>query len=216
MKYLIISDTHLTDKVEKRKLKFLLNLVKNHENIIINGDFWEAKYVNTAKFLESGYQVLFDELKKRNTTYIFGNHDPKSESESVAKRVSNKQVDFIDLQTGDKLLHIEHGNRFVSPDKEGSPTWLLKYSDKLFAGIAERFFFPLTFGIIGKSWNQTTMSKIKEDQSIPANAIVVCGHTHVTLFRPEDRFIDGGKIRANMASYLIVEDGKIDLIKTRY
>lgn len=217
MKYLIISDTHLTDKLEKRKFKFLLNLVSQYENIIINGDFWEARYVDAKKFMKSKYIPLFEALKSKNTTYIYGNHDPKYVAEEVAKTVSNKQIDRVKLNIGGRKFNIEHGHRFIHPniEKKGNPN-ILKYMDLIGSGFFERFFFPLTVMLLGKKWNKETIASIQKDKTIDADEIVICGHTHVPVFDLKQRFIDIGRIRANYATYLVIDDDKIHQIKTRY
>lgn len=221
MKYLVISDTHLTNRVEKRKLAFLLKLIEPYENIVIDGDFFEAKYIDTEKFLNSGYKPLFDALKSKNTTYIYGNHDPERYAKKVALRVSNQQLHSLKLISGDKKLHFEHGHRFIPEkqtkfDKILKSKFVLKWSDTIGSGFFERFLFPYTVGYLGGKWNIATLASISNDKSIDHDAIVVCGHTHVTVYDPDNRFIDVGKIRANSASYLIIDDGKLELVKTRY
>ncbi len=221
MKYLVISDTHLTNRVEKRKFAFLLNLIEPYENIIINGDFFEAKYIDSDKFLNSGYKPLFDALKSRNTVYIYGNHDPEMYAKKVAERVSNQQFHSFKLISGDKKLHFEHGHRFIPEkstkfDKILKNKFFLKWADTIGSGIFERFLFPFSVGYLGNKWNQITFASIHNDKSIDKDAIVVCGHTHVTVYDPKNRFIDIGKIRANAASYLIVDKGDFNLVKTMY
>ncbi len=217
MKYLIISDTHLTDHLEKRKYRFLMNLIAPFENIIIDGDFWEARYVDTKKFLNSKYTPLFDLLKSKNTTYIYGNHDPEYVAKEIAERVSNKQSKMVKLQVGKNKFHIEHGHRFLHAKFEnGGTPLLLKYSDMIGSGIFERFFFPLTVNILGSSWNKRTIQKIHEDQTIANDELVVCGHTHVPVFDLKNRFIDIGRIRATYATYLILDGDQIKAESCRY
>ncbi|KUK82735.1 MAG: Metallo-dependent phosphatase, partial [Microgenomates bacterium 39_6] len=77
MKTLIFSDTHLTDRLDPKKMAFLKKIINKADQVIINGDFWDGAFISFDQFLSSPWQELFSLLKKKQTIYIYGNHDKK-------------------------------------------------------------------------------------------------------------------------------------------
>jgi metallophosphoesterase superfamily enzyme len=109
---LVISDTHL-GKYDKKKDEFLRNLVKDYDNIVINGDFWDNWAISFKDFVNSEYQKLFKLLKSKNTTYIYGNHDYRAEfQKDLGEVFSNKQGIEYDLKIDGRKYHFEHGHRY--------------------------------------------------------------------------------------------------------
>lgn len=66
---LVISDLHLSHRVQKRKLAFLKKLVSEYDQVIINGDFWDNWFTTFDKFINSKWQELFPLLKENNCIY---------------------------------------------------------------------------------------------------------------------------------------------------
>ena len=106
---LVISDTHL-GKYDKEKDKFLQNLIKDYDNVIINGDFWDNWAITFKDFINSDYKELFQLLKKKNAIY-----DLKKDIDTkLANVFSDLQVSEYDIKINGKKYHFEHGHRFIS------------------------------------------------------------------------------------------------------
>lgn len=52
--------------------------------------------------------------------------------------------------------------------------------------------------------------------NLPGNMILVSGHVHLAEYTPSMKYINLGIIRHGFASYLLIQDNKIQLIETNY
>lgn len=214
MKYLILSDIHFRKKFEKRKMEYLINLINGYENIIINGDLYEARYTKSSCMINGPYKPLMDLLKTKNTAYIYGNHDPKRKSEELAKYISKNQYDFLKLKIGENSYHIEHGHR-LGFGIDNTPDFIFMVIDILSYQIQKYFDFLTVF--LGSKWNKMILKHRKLTDLVKDFETLVVGHTHVKTLDFTNKFVNGGYIKYGRGSYLIIDDlGKPELLKVKY
>jgi len=71
MKILVFSDTHLTDRFDQGKFRFLQKIINFSDQVIINGDFWDSWFTNFDDFVNSEWRKLFPILLKKRAIYIW-------------------------------------------------------------------------------------------------------------------------------------------------
>jgi len=220
MKTVLISDTHLTPKFEKRKFAYLKNLFSKVDRIIINGDFWDGYLCSFREFTTSRWHRLFPILKKKNAIYLFGNHDKKEWSDTNVNLFSSAQKHIFYLPFGNKELVIQHGNQIHKTFAERHP-WLVNPLTTHFSIIA----LKLGVKIVGSNfYNFYYPRAIKTKQRMQAWAserltkeqILVCGHSHILSFEPENQLVNTGFIQHGFGHYVLLTKEKINLIKERY
>ncbi len=221
MKKLIISDTHL-GKFNKKQFSFLKDLISSVDEVIINGDFWDSWCVSFEKFVNSGWQQLFDLLLEKNTIYIHGNHDPKHLCDERCSLFAVETHDSYEFEFLGKKFHCEHGHRLMTGFDMGKfinfynkilhrrPKFLCYVIAKL-----ERLLFNL-FPKIAKhsKVGQRTNKILKKNSKV--EYINIFGHSHNPTLDYENNFINTGSIMCKNASYVLIDDEKIHLEKKRY
>lgn len=213
MEFLILSDIHFRKKFEEKKMNFLINLIKEYENIIINGDLYEAVYIKPKAILNGRYKPLWELLKQKNTVYIYGNHDPQHKSEKVAKYISKKQYDYLKIKLGDNCYHIEHGHKLGF--KLGNfPNFIYIPLDYISYEIQHYFDFLTRY--LGSKWNKIILNHRRINNIIKNNEILICGHTHVKTIDLNNRFINGGYIKYGRGSYVVISDKNTSLMPVKY
>ncbi|HEX9804883.1 MAG TPA: metallophosphoesterase [Candidatus Dojkabacteria bacterium] len=216
MKYLIISDIHLNEKFDKGKNKFLLNLIKDYENIVINGDLWEAAYVDIEKF-KKVWNELLQELKKKNTTYLYGNHDEEQDAKKLAEYFASEKGLVKEIKSGEYKFHIEHGSAFY-PNNGNSyisykKPWrrlqneIFQFVERIILKFNPSHDFNLGFNKV--------MKKDEMDR-IPDDEILICGHSHAPEMNLKENYINEGFILGGVGNYLVIEDGKLDFKTEKY
>jgi len=218
----IISDTHLTDKFDRRKFEYLQGVAAQADLIVIAGDFWDSFVCTFDKFVNSRWKELFPLLRSKRTIYIYGNHDPKERSDGRVALFSVRQCHSLDIQDGELELHIEHGDR-IAPG--GSILSWLAYIRLGGRPIGERILVTLGkigFFLFGKAGLALKERKNNEEmkrwrqQNLRENQVLVCGHTHLAELDLGARFANSGFIDYGYASYLKIESSEIVLIEERY
>jgi predicted phosphodiesterase len=218
MKILIFSDTHLTDKPDPKRMAFLKKIINKTDRVIINGDFWDGMFIGFDQFLASPWQELFPLLKKKNTIYIYGNHDKKERCDERVSLFSNHQAENHLLLLKDKTLLITHGhNLSLSFTKTVNilKIWrpLLKLQSRL------DHFLAKTFGRKYLYWSRKKYNQEIEEKSkklLEKNQILVCGHTHLAQKDPDRGFINLGCLNFGLGQYLIIEDNKLKFYDVNY
>ena len=219
MKTIIFSDTHLTDRFDKKTYDFLTKLINKADQIIINGDFWDAFSTTFDKFINSQWQGLFPLLKEKQTVYLYGNHDRKEFSDSRVNYFSITQKQQHFAITNPKKLIIKHGHQYT-PSIENfiQNDHIVSFLNKGY-GIAEKY----ALKIFGRGFFRYTLYRaftfkmlrharkyLKDDECL------VCGHSHSAEFMPERKYINSGFIRHGLAQYLVLENKKIRFVEERY
>jgi len=222
MKTLIFSDTHLTHKFDKVLFDYIAKLVKNADQVVINGDFWDAYITTFDKFCKSEWNKLFPILKKKNTIYLFGNHDKKRTMDKRMDLFSSIQNDSHEINLKDITLNIQHGH-LISPELDGM--WLFRNDNlvrplyKLFAYFYHTNHF---FSVFVDKFHQNGQSKKLLDgmisfveENINEKYVYIFGHTHIFYKDDNLGMYSCGVLDKAQYSYIMIEDDKIKTYKCK-
>jgi UDP-2,3-diacylglucosamine pyrophosphatase LpxH len=217
MRTIIFSDTHLTSAFDQAKFKYLQNLIQESDRVIINGDFFDGYLTSFSDFLASPWNELLKLLNQKETYYLIGNHDRAASSDLRVKQFARWTGDRLELTIDGLKLMIEHGNRLAPSFDERWP-WLTRWKlpTQLSAnleGLGVKL-FGRRFFIIDKPRNMVMMQWLKKH--VQPDTILICGHSHYPEYRMNTGFINSGLIRHRLASYILIENRRINLIKQRY
>lgn len=219
MKTLIFSDTHLTNHFDKKKYRYLKNLINSVDKVIINGDFWDGLSVSFDQFIKSKWQRLFPILKRKQAVYIYGNHDYAQFCDRRVNLFSVKQTQVYFVQTNPKKLIIRHGHQHTaSIQNKIKNKHLLKLLNDVY-GIAEGLilkFFGRSIFRYGLYKSFTYSLHRYARRHLAEDEILVCGHSHNAVFKPQKKYINSGFIRHGLAQYLIIEHKKIRPVEEKY
>lgn len=217
-KYLIFSDTHLTDQFDEKKFVFLKKIISSADQVIINGDFWDGYQISFDKFINSDWKKLFPLLKKKKTIYIYGNHDQKNFCDKRTMMFSVQQTERYILKTKKYHFVIEHGNKiypfYDETTKIKTPFLikiLFKILEKTLIKTSGSFFFRFPLGI---RLNKTMIKRFKKIYN--HGEILICGHTHSAEFDLKKHLINTGFILHGLGHYLIIENEEPKLKKEKY
>ena len=216
MKTLIFSDSHLSNRFDPKKFAFLKKIVSTADKVIINGDFWEGYTCTFTELVNSPWKQLFPLLKEKNTVYLYGNHDKKSYSDQKTKLFSTTQGIRYKFKSGNKIFHVEHGDRLM-PLLDAYLAKYPKFLNDFFEtteGFMFRYFGKLHLYLFFKSLNEKIKKRIAD--KFKKNEYLVCGHTNFAEIDLERNFINSGFIKHKIGYYLIIEDGDITLHEERY
>lgn len=220
MKTIILSDTHLTDRVRPAKLAFLKSIIKSADRVIIAGDFWDSYLISFEQFIESGWRELFPLLLERQAVYLYGNHDPKSAVDSRVSLFSVEQGDQYRLNVGSsQTLLIEHGHRIHPHIDAWVPRWLVNR----FTTMATLLLQASLFRIFGPERTLRTLNT-KDNNAMRAwaatnlkpNEILVTGHNDYAEIDLKNQFICTGLIRYGFATYLQIDNDQLEIIRATY
>ena len=56
----------------------------------------------------------------------------------------------------------------------------------------------------------------KYSQQLEENEILVCGHAHLAELNLKRNYINSGVIRWGLGQYLLVDNGRLEVVKSRY
>lgn len=212
MKYLIFSDTHLLNSFDKRKFDVLKDAIQGADQVIINGDFWEGFRISFDEFVTSPWSTtLFPLLKKKHTIYLFGNHDKKQYINKSVSLFSDEQKSNYIFKSGDKVFHVEHGNRFIKlPDLKGWQNAVLEIIEDALYKLLGKTFLKLAYG----HFNSSIKRKIKE--TLKKNEYLITGHTHLAEVDQANRYINEGFTKHGLAQYVYIEDGIVTAVEKKY
>ena len=215
MQTIIISDTHLTNKFDKKKFDYLYSIIKPVDQVIINGDFWDKYFCNFDKFINSRWQKLFPLLKQKQATYLYGNHDKKEWCNNKTNLFSVEQKMYTTLKAGNKELYITHGDQ-IAPDFDGRHPWVP--ANKI-AGFLGLFYEKHGLALQGEKFLVRAYTYLNEGMkkwakvNLKQNQILVCGHSHLAEYNLEEKHVNTGFVRYGYGQYLRIYDNKIKLIK---
>lgn len=216
MNTLVISDTHLNHKFEEKKFNYLLNLFNKHDQIILNGDFWEGLLMSFDEFIDSPWKGLFPILKRKDTIYLYGNHDKQKRSDDRVSLFSNRQGNEFEIKTENKIFHIEHGHRLIRMFKVPSLILDLDAAIRTFE-VTENYLIKRNIDSYIKftnRFNKRIKKKIKKNGL--SEKIVICGHTHSPEDDLEHGFLNEGFVKHGFASHITIENGTPVLTKDFY
>ncbi|MCR4326703.1 MAG: metallophosphatase family protein [Candidatus Roizmanbacteria bacterium] len=218
MNITIISDTHLSHRFDVRKYKYLVSILASADRVIINGDFWDGYLTSFDQFVTSPWKKLFPLLKKKKALYLFGNHDKREYSDTRIRLFCTQAHTEMKLDFGRYRLHIEHGDRVV-PLIDSYIPWVQRHA--FLTRIAQNY-ERVGLSILGTRFLLLEYTKhnnrMKEyaRTSIPHNAILLCGHSHLPELSLSKRFANSGFINHGYGSYLRIDKDELSLIREQY
>ena len=216
MKTLLFSDTHLSHNFDRDLFDYIVKLVKSADQVIINGDFWDAYMLSFDEFCNSKWKALFPLLKQKHAIYIFGNHDKKEFMDDKYSLFSEQQFESYQFQSGDKLFIVSHGH-FVSPAYDRIS--FLKNPNRMVRSFYNNFLqlvnLPIAkqiFLLFEERVNVGHLEEIKTyiQQNQKPNQIFIFGHSHIPELNLEQRLISTGPLQKHHKSYCIIEDGIVE------
>lgn len=211
MKRLVFADTHLTSKHYPRLERFLLDLVLGYDEVIINGDLWDEDLTDFAA-MQSSWGDLLEVLAAKRTVYLPGNHDDDIDLADQAWFAA-EVVPVYRFTDNGRSFHVEHGHKYDTPSKVRSSVpqpflSLIAHLNNMRTGILSKLMPYYSIDGAGFSKQQS----IIRDQ-IDAD-VVIFSHSHIPLASKD--LYNTGSIMHGLASYLHIEDGTVQLIKTNY
>jgi predicted phosphodiesterase len=214
MTTLVFSDTHLSSRFDPKMYERLKKLIEPADRVIINGDLWDSDLTSFDSFLNSEWKKIFPLLKERHAIYIPGNHDEKKHMDERTTLFSDLLTDHYKISVGDKVVHIEHGHRIVD-DLNIAHTLAKKIK---IVGIVYRWLtrilIPLTKGKYLKLYSSMNKEqKLWAQKNLGKNEILVCGHSHLAEYSPNEQFINIGAQIDSLESCLIVKGDTITFVK---
>lgn len=220
MRIIIFSDTHLTDKFDEKKYRFLKSIIEKADRVIINGDFWDGYRVSIDDFIKSKWRKLFPLLKEKQTIYLYGNHDDVNFSNGEISRFSVKQNKCLTLKNGSKKLIIQHGDAIKPPVYN-----LFRHAppNKILASLVN-VIFKIGIKLTGEYFfNLFLLARIEQKalkqwarEKIAHNEYLICGHSHLAEFDKEIGYINSGFIDHGYAQYVEIDNWDLRLVKDRY
>ena len=216
MKIVIISDTHLSSRVYRKKYYYLKSIIEEADKVIIAGDFWDGFLTNFDKFTRSKWRLLFPLLLEKETVYLFGNHD---RAEWCDDRVSLFSVEHgmnITLETPDQTYFITHGHIVFTSMEDRFP--VLNHSIPLRLGSSLDVIHKLVWGRRflrhDSDINQPMADWVAKN--LPSPQILVTGHSHYPEIDLKQRFINTGFIGLGYGNYIIIDDNGPRIVRERY
>ncbi len=217
-KTIIFSDTHLTKRIDQKKLSIIKQIVEDADTVIINGDLWEHLVMTFDQFIASEWNTLFDLLKKKQAIYVTGNHDRALDLDQRTALFSLKTISGTYTFTQGKYTYeVKHG-----------------HEDSFLSGLVYTLFFhnltavrivTLPFNLpriiceyitakTGVSFLGFLNLNIKNMRR-SKTTFTITSHTHAPEIDYQKRYINTGFINAGYASYVVITD-KPRLMEMRY
>lgn len=226
-KILIFSDTHLSKSFDTKTFNFLKKIITSADQVIINGDFWDSWFTDFDGFLRSEWKGLFPLLLKKNTVYIYGNHDAKSTCDRRVRLFSLIASDSYEFTHLGKKYRVEHGHKILKGKTSTFMEWYRKLVSSADKNALRNILFPILhfFEFIGYRYlggSVMTNSKISlrhnriMKQSNKGKKFLICGDSHHAEIDERAKYANSGSILYGNANYLIIENGKIHLHKKDY
>jgi predicted phosphodiesterase len=219
MKILVFSDTHLS-KFDSKKYRLLKQIIHDSDRVIINGDFIDDWLISGKEFLESRWKSLFPLLLTKQTIYIRGNHE-ETITHEVASHFSIKFCDSHEEYIKEKKFLFEHGDNIIKKNQFLFP----KVNNKIII----HFRFLLRFFYFLENSFNTLMPQLskrffkgKKQNNILKNYytdkefFLITGDTHNAELDLEKNFANTGEIMNGYASYILITNGDIKLVSTKY
>lgn len=227
MKILVFSDTHLTEKFDQKKFNFLYKIVDSSDRVIINGDFWDYWFTNFDDFIKSEWNRLFPLLLKKDTIYIYGNHDPAKIQDQRVNMFSNEAVEEYTLHATDKTYLIKHGHQTLEGKRskliDNYSKIIFSYNKSFLINILHQFLNLLGhvgYKYVGKSLMRKSKFAKRSNKIMKlannSTEFMICGDTHCAEIDSLASFANSGCILYGKADYLLIEDGKISLHRKNY
>lgn len=221
-KIIVISDTHLTKRFNSTKYEYLLRIINQADQLIINGDLWDFWCTDFDGFVNSKWNKLFGLMLKKNTIYIHGNHDPASKCDDRVKLFSVKAVNNYVLDVDGQSILFSHGHDIL----KCKDNFVIK-NYVMLLNLCDRYNLRLIFKLLSltrhliicltgeKIIYNSKMLKNKNDKikRVHCSGWLICGDTHCAEIDQNYNFANTGCIPKKTASYIIINNGDIKLIQ---
>lgn len=220
MKVLIFSDTHLSSEPNPNKLNALKNIIRQCDQVIINGDFWDGYITSWNTFMDSEWKELFPLLKSKHCIYITGNHDAKTFIGNNYKLFAEKITAKCEIKSSTNRYIVEHGDR-INPFLDSKFSNFLIRKKRLIAQWYKisKFFYNVfdekIFRYFFRFINDSFINYIKK-QKPDSNTYYIFSHTHIQENRPDLHFFNPGRIRHKILQYLVIENGEVKIFDERF
>lgn len=214
MKIIIFSDSHLTDRFEKEKFLFLKKIISNADKVIINGDFWDGYLTSFDNFVKSRWKMIFPLLKKRKTVYIYGNHDNKALADARVNLFSVYQGYKYTLKSGNITFHFEHGHDIHKLPDNFLPMFLIRIIVLTDSVLRYWWYLLNRSGLL--NYYHSLNDYYRSGNKMSRNNLLIIGHSHGAEIAIKDGFANSGFIRWGYGSYLVCENGMLELKQEKY
>lgn len=216
MQTVIFSDTHLSNRIYRKKYEYLQSIIQPADRVIILGDFWDGFLTSFDKFVNSQWKRLFPLLLERQTLYVYGNHDRIQWSDSRVNIFSVEQASECRRQIGAHTLHLTHGHTVFTSLEDRIPAF--NHSLPLRVGASIDILHKIVWGrrFLREDNNKNNPSRQWVTASLPQPDILVCGHSHYPEIDMEHRMINTGFIGSGYGNYVKITDEAIELVRERY
>jgi predicted phosphodiesterase len=216
MTTIIFSDTHLSNRVYRKKFFYLKHLIQSADQVIILGDFWDGFLTTFDKFVESGWRFLFPLLLQKKAIYLYGNHDRIEWSDDRVNLFSVRQEQELVVNLGGQQYLLTHGHALKTSLEDRFT--ILDHSMPLRLGSSLDILHKLVWGRrflkADKLINRPMIDWARD--ALPEPAILVCGHTHFPQHDLPERYLNDGFIGCGFGNYLKISEQGAELICERY
>ena len=221
MKTLVISDIHLGRKFDQKKLDFLYSLFSLYDEIVLNGDFWCYYSFDFKNFLDSKWNELFPLLKKKNTIYIYGNHDRQSWCNEGVDLFSKEQFTSYTIKLGEREFFIEHGDSHLSRLCAGNKHFVefMRKVNPVIFEIMDRATlntYPFLNNTIPLFLNKLLKKYAAKNICKNPNTYYINGHTHYAEVDKKIGYINTGYVGNRLAQYLELGVNHSELFSVQY
>lgn len=212
-KILIFSDSHLSPRFNEAYFNKLANLIKQADQVIINGDFWEGYFYEFDEFLNSPWKQLFPLLKGKKTVYIHGNHDLAEYLDERTSVFADIVAESYEFSSGGKDFICIHGHQYIESPQKKSLMMRSKFllGSLYFVYYVGMWFLKENFWKI-YTFENNRLKKIQKNK-FPGKTLIT-GHTH--LIEEDGKFINLGVMSFGFFEYAWLENGEIRQYKERY
>lgn len=216
MKTLIFSDTHLTHYFDEDLFDYIAKLVKNADQVVINGDFWDAYLTTFDQFYNSEWQKLFPLLKKKKTIYVTGNHDKPEFMDERVYSFCEVQTIAYSFESEGKKYNVQHGH-LISPAED--IRWVFK-NPNFIRTLYRLLVYTKENSLFLKNIIDTVYQEKKDKEQLEEfieyakkylhdKTYFIFGHCHIKHSDQKNRIFTAGFLKDAEFSYVIIENGKI-------
>ena len=221
MKTLVLSDVHLGRKFDQKKLDFLHSLFSMYDKVILNGDFWCYYSFDFSDFVNSKWNNLFPILKKKDTVYIYGNHDKEIWCDERVNLFSQEQANSYAMKFGNRDFLIEHGDSALSRlclTNRHFVRFMRNVNPLIFELIDKTALntYPFLDNIMPFILNRALKKRAIQSVFSKPNSYYITGHTHYPEFDENSRYINTGYVGNKLAQYLELATNHSELFSVQY
>lgn len=208
MRTLIFSDTHLTHDYSPSLDLFMQSLIDSADNVVVNGDFWDAYHTDWRRFSESRWQGLFARLRNKKAVVLWGNHDLPRWTKDP-QLFGSQYVGQHIIPLGKLELQIEHGHLLAPSFDTHHPFLAWNFSRYI---PYRSYSFKPTSRI-----NRIADASLRLAASrLPSTRFLITGHSHVASLDEPLRYANSGLIGNGHASWLWIDGERLSLKRASY